>query len=91
MICSQQKPSTVVLRMEVLHGFYDSEQFFLVHTIISFWFGQTLAEIGDDMLLSIYLLRQHSPYTLMTCIRIQNKLFPNFEDMPGLEQMLVRP
>ncbi|GFX38329.1 hypothetical protein TNCV_3813751 [Trichonephila clavipes] len=55
-----------------------SEQFLPGHTIISFWFGQTLAKIGDVTLLTIYLLRQYSPNTLMTCIRIQNKLFPNF-------------
>ncbi|GFW46350.1 hypothetical protein TNCV_4810381 [Trichonephila clavipes] len=54
-----------------------SEQFLPGHTI-SFCFGQTLAKIGDDTLLTIYLLRQYSPNTLMTCVRIQNKLFPNF-------------
>ncbi|GFY28766.1 hypothetical protein TNCV_3441331 [Trichonephila clavipes] len=55
-----------------------SEQFLPGHTIISFWFGQTLSKIGDDTPLTIYILRQYSPKGLMTCICIQNKLFPNF-------------
>ncbi|GFX61955.1 hypothetical protein TNCV_3777651 [Trichonephila clavipes] len=55
-----------------------SEQFLSGHTIISFWSGQTLTKIGDDTLLTIYFLGQHSSDAFMTCIRIQNKLSVNF-------------
>ncbi|GFV05959.1 hypothetical protein TNCV_3142501 [Trichonephila clavipes] len=92
MIYSQQKPSILEVRMEVLHGFYDSKQFLPGHTVISFWSGQTLTEIGDDTLLAIYFLRQHSSDVLMACIGIQNKLFPSFricEDLVIKKEMLV--
>ncbi|GFQ75845.1 hypothetical protein TNCT_207401 [Trichonephila clavata] len=66
------------LRMEVLHGFYDSKQFFPGHTVVSFWSGQTLTKIGDDTLLAIYFLGQYSSDALMTCICNQNKMFSSF-------------
>ncbi|GFR11430.1 hypothetical protein TNCT_595221 [Trichonephila clavata] len=81
MICSKQKPSTVEVRMEVLHGFYDSKQFLSGDTIISFWFGQTHTKIGDDTLLAIYFSGQHSSDALMTCIC---EIVPQFQDMPEL-------
>ncbi|KAF8771380.1 hypothetical protein HNY73_018806 [Argiope bruennichi] len=68
MICTKQKPSTVEVRVEVLYGLYDSQKFLPGHTIISFLFGQTLTEIGDDTLLSIYFLGQHSSDAFMACI-----------------------
>ncbi|GFQ96874.1 hypothetical protein TNCT_25351 [Trichonephila clavata] len=91
MICSKQESLNVKVMMEVLYGFYDSKQFFLGRTVISFWSVQTLAEIGDDTLLTICFLGQHSSDALMTCIYIQNKLFPSFricrtgEDLKVLE------
>ncbi|GFQ92186.1 hypothetical protein TNCT_687791 [Trichonephila clavata] len=56
--------------MEVLHGFYDSKQFLPYHTIVSFWSGQTLAKIGDDTLLTICFLGQHSSDGIESISRI---------------------
>ncbi|GFR00536.1 hypothetical protein TNCT_340021 [Trichonephila clavata] len=78
MICSKQEPSTVEVMMEMLHGSYDSKQFLPGHTVISFWSGQTLVEVDDDMLFTIYFFGQHCSDALMACFCIQNKLFPSF-------------
>ncbi|GFQ98750.1 hypothetical protein TNCT_335711 [Trichonephila clavata] len=62
--------------MEVLQGFYDSKQFLPPHTVVSFWFGQTLTKIGDDTLLTIYSWDNTAPMLLRLASVSRINCFP---------------
>lgn len=75
MISPDQELYAVKIVLEMFYGLHYSKKLLSCYAVVSLCLGQTLTEIGDDTLLAVNLLGQHSTNAFVSWIRIKYKLF----------------